>query len=85
MRALAAQPPRLIQSSETAIVFAAPVQPAYADCVGSARPEQMSMYGVNFQEGQVQFSLDLQGNGNRKVIYQGVSANRPYVYRQALK
>ncbi|HEY9880124.1 MAG TPA: thermonuclease family protein [Leptolyngbyaceae cyanobacterium] len=83
MREIAAQPPRLVQSSDTAVVFAAPVQSAYADCAGRARSEQMTMYSVNFQNGQVQFSLDLQGDGDRKVIYQGVSANRPYIYWQA--
>lgn len=83
LREIAAQPPSLLQSSDTSVVFTAPLQPGYAKCVGSARSEQMTMYAVDFREGRVQFSLNLQGDGTRKVLYQSVSANRPYIYWQA--
>lgn len=83
-QAIAAMPVQLVTSEERRVVYEAPLQEAYATCVGQAQSDALTMYDFQFGEGKVRFQLDVtQDDGYREVLYTGVSASRPYIHWRA--
>lgn len=83
-QAVANQPAELVRSESQRVTYKAPLKPEYANCVGMAQSEYLSMYTVSFGGGEVQFDLDLTNrDGFLEIRYADISAHRPYVHWRA--
>lgn len=83
-RPIALQPVQIVESEERRVVYEAPLNDMFADCVGTARSPHLSMYSLRFGNGTVQFDLDLtEDDGFREIRYADISVDRPYVYWRA--
>lgn len=83
-QAVASQPAELVRSEPQWVTYKAPLTAEYADCVGMAQSEYLSMYTVSFAGGEVQFDLDLTNrDGFLEIRYADIAAHRPYVHWRA--
>jgi hypothetical protein len=83
-QAIASAPAKLVKSEKKRAEYEAPLRKEYATCVGQANSQQLSAYNFQFRNGKVYFRLDVsRDDGYREILYQGVSANRPYIHWRA--
>ena len=75
---------KISSSGNKFVEYEAPLQEAYASCVGEASSPDLRSYSFQFRNGKVYFRVDLDwGTGYTKIISKTVASGRPYVHWQA--
>ncbi|MBD1903099.1 hypothetical protein NDI44_10050 [Trichocoleus sp. DQ-A3] len=75
---------KISSSGNTFVEYEAPLQEAYASCVGQASSPDLHSYSFEFRNGKVYFRVNLDWvPGYTKIVSKTVASGRPFVHWQA--